>query len=249
MRHRIACVFAPPRSGSNLLCEQLASAMARVSGKPVANLYEFLSPHQHVTNDGVCHLVDRHDRMARPDPMGIDILRLRRLDAMRDRIAVVKILTRDLHRGNLAEIDRLLDADHAYTICLNRADVANQILSYFISRATGLWHSNQGSASAMNGTMLVSHADMAAIGEEIRLHYLWHAEMAGRVDRVVWYDQLLHATYPELLGHGDPLPASQSKLNEDHRGRALSLISNADELIGFASDIEDSIASLRDGML
>lgn len=248
MRHRIACVFAPPRSGSNLLCEQLTAGISQVADRPVVNLYEFLSPHQHVTDDGTFHLVDRHDLIPRPDPIGIDLLRLRRLDSMHDRIAVVKILTRDLHRGNMAGIDGLLDATHAYTICLNRADVANQILSYFISKATGVWHSNQVRSIPSGTPIEVGHADMSAIGEEIKLHYLWQAEMSGRFDRVVWYDQLLHATYPGLLGHDNPLPASQSRLNIDHRGRTTELISNAAELIAFASEVEDSISSLRSEM-
>lgn len=231
-----------------MLCEQLSAAISLVTDVPVVNLYEFLSPHQHVTNDGHCYLIDREDSIARPDPLGIDTLRLARLNGMLDRIAVLKILTRDLHRGNADAIDRLIDGDHTYTICLNRADVANQILSYFIGKATGLWHSNQSGSARAAAPIWVSRYDMARLGEEIMLHYLWHAEMRDRFDATVWHDQLLTATYPGLLGHGMPLPASQERLNLDHEGSARAHITNASELIDFAYEVEASISSLR-GML
>jgi hypothetical protein len=248
MRHRIVCVFASPRSGSNLLCEQLTDAISRVSDKRVVNLYELLSPHQHVSDDGMLHIVDRHDRLGRPDPMGLDLVRLRKLDLTEDRISVVKILPRDIHRGNIDVIDRMmLGDDGTYAMCLNRRDVANQIISYFISRSTGVWHSNQG-GEILRGSTVADAGEMSRLGDEITMHYLWHAEMAGRFDQIVWYDQLLSTAYPGLLGHDSPLPASQDRLNADHAARARECITNADELIEFAAGVEASISSLRDSL-
>lgn len=248
MRYRIACVFAAPRSGSNLLCEQLTDAISRVTDRRVVNLYEILSPHQHVSDDGTLHIVDHHDRLARPDAMGIDLMRLRKLEFTEDRVSVVKILARDIHRGNLDMVDRImLSDDGSYSICLNRRDVANQMLSYFISRSTGVWHSNQG-GGARRGPMVADVGEMSRLGDEITMHYLWHAEMAGRFDQIVWYDQLLSATYPRLLGHGSPLPASQERLNVDHVAKARECITNADELIEYATGVERSISSLRDSL-
>lgn len=246
MKHQAVCVFASPRSGSNLICEQLAAAMRPLTDKPVVNLYEYLSPHNYVDLDGHSIIVDFHGRMPRPTDTGIDVCRLRSLSSMDDRIPVFKVLPRDICRFNLDLIEStIFNRRSTFKICLNRWDIANQILSYFISEATGLWHSNQGGERQLS-IIEVSYHRMEQLGNEITAHYLWHAENRHRYDMVVWYHDLERMTYPMLLGHDDPLPVSQTKINTDHHEKARSCIINANKLIAFAKDIEHELSKLRE---
>lgn len=246
MRYQAVCVFASPRSGSNLICEQLTAAIRPLADKPVVNLYEYLSPHHYVSPDGHAITVDLHGRMQRPTDTGLDLRRLRNLSRMDDRIPVFKILPRDICRLNLDLIEAtIFDRRSTFKICLNRWDIANQILSYFIGEATGFWHSNQGGGHQRSIIEVSDHL-MEKLGNEITAHYLWHAENRDRYDMVVWYHELERMTYPMLLGHDRPLPASQTKINTDHIQTARGCIVNANRLIEFAKGVEQELSKLRE---
>lgn len=239
-------IFASPRSGSNLLCEQLSDGLHRLyRQRSVVNFYEILSPHAHVSDNGKCIQVDIHDSLPRPPHMPIDIYRLNRLRRM-DGIAVFKIFPRDITAHNIGLIEELVfDAECSYRICLNRIDTGNQLMSYFISKATGVWHANQRKVTAAVSMIHVSREDMASLAGEIKMHYLWHAENRDRCHRVVWTDQLQTATYPDLLGHSDMLYQSQSRLNDDHRSKVRECVANASELIDHADALDDELSDMK----
>lgn len=163
-----------------------------------------------------------------------------------DSIAVFKIFPRDITVHNIWLIEELVfDAKNSYRICLNRIDTGNQLMSYFISKATGVWHANQSKVPASSSVIHVPREDMAKLAGEIKMHYLWHAENKDRCHRIAWMDQLQVATYPDLLGHSNTLYQSQSKLNTDHKSKVRECVENANELIDYADALDDELSDMK----
>lgn len=241
------CIVASPRSGSNLLCEQLQEALSEIYINKVINLYEYLSPHQYVTENGKLIVVDPEDLIDRPNSFPIDLYRLKKLCTNTNDIKIFKILPRDITNRNYHLLNQIIfDNPKTYTICLNRFDVSNQILSYFIGKATGIWHSNQKSDLLENKSIYVKKEEMEKLGNEIILHYLWHAENKKRCNKIVWYDQLMNTSYYDLLGHNNFMPETQTKLNTNHIDIVHKSISNSFELIDYANKIELQISEIRE---
>lgn len=247
------CIFANLRTGSTFVCQQLAKAMSSVHGCDVVQLYEYLSSAVAYTKDWRSLLIDPSHRVPRPFMTALDLDRLRRLPAIMEsgRFPVLKIFPEDYTHNNYEMIHRhVINDDRVYKICLNRADVRNQFLSYFIARSTNKFHVYRGDSDESERTyspIRVSAADMDEIRNVILMHYSWHATNASDLcHRTVWYHKMHETVYPELgLGSTDLAYDRQIKAVHDHTAMGMKCIENFDEVNAYASRLDENLAGLR----
>lgn len=253
MNFRGICLFANLRTGSTYVCQQLAHAMETVHGQRPAVLYEYLSSAVAYTKDWESQLIDPTHRVPRPFMTALDLDRLRQLPLIMDQglFPILKIFPEDYTHHNYEHIHRYIINDpKIFKICLNRADIRNQFLSYFIARSTNKFHVYLGDASEDErpcNQMTVTAAEMDEIKNVILMHYSWHATNAQTYcHKTVWYHDMTRVDYPEL---GLPLESlryeRQRKAVNDHTAMGTRCITNFTELDAYATKLEKHLAGLR----
>lgn len=243
------CIFASPRSGSNLLVEQLSSGLISKHGLNAKPLYEYLSPHNYINENFECVYIDREHVLPRPFTNGLDLYRIENLIEYQKQgvFPVFKIFPNDQSVDNRLHIKKhILDNTNVFKICLNRRDVVNQILSYCIGMSTGVWHIKSNNISIEDKIWRKFHVTkniLFDIGSSIMLHQLWHAEHAKKYcNRIVWYDDLTTTNWPELeLQTTDLLSTTLIKSTHDHINIGTKAISNFDEVYEYAKMIERNL--------
>lgn len=251
------CIFASPRSGSNLLVEQLSNGLMFKHGINAKPLYEYLSPHNHITDTFECVYIDREHVLQRPFTNGMDLYRLENLAQyyMNGVFPVFKIFQQDLSIGNRSHIHRhILNDPTVYKICLNRTDIVNQILSYCIGMSTGVWHIREGSTPIKDRiwrTYEVPAKMLNDIGSSIMLHQLWHAEQARQYcNKIVWYHELNDTNWPDLgLSCADFTSTDLVKSTHNHMDIAAMSILNFDEVYNYAKMIDNNLQQIIKGLL
>jgi hypothetical protein len=260
------CIFAYGRSGSTLLCEQLANALRVKHQLNTKSLYEILTPHCVLTPDFKELAVDMTGLNERPFRTSLDLYRLERVEDIisSDIFPIFKIFSSDMTHDNKDVMDRIIvNNSNIFKISLNRADVVNQYLSWMISCVTGVWHhydfddpnhtidKNNGYSNDRSIPPSNKHnADLnyaKYIASGVLLHYMWHFEVGYRkCNQTVWYDQLFNTDYPELGISKTDLIESQLKMNESHIETLHQCFKNADEIIDIAKRLESSIKPMLD---
>ena len=243
------CIFAYGRSGSTLLCEQLAHAIKTKHGIDARPLYEILTPHCVHTPDHKELVVDNTGILSRPLPTQLGFDRLERLEeTIKDGVfPVFKIFSSDLTPENRYLTERIIMKNPSiYKICLNRADVTNQFLSWMISCSTGVWHHYADTLKDelvnVNNKYTPSHAYSKSIAAGILLHYMWHFEVGYRTcQQTVWYDKLFEIDYPELGLVAADIIETQTKMNVNHLDAARKCLGNYDEMIDLTNRLEQSV--------
>ena len=251
------CIFASPRSGSNLLVEQLSNGLQFKHGTNAKPLYEYLSPHNHINDAFECVYIDKEHVLQRPFTNGMDLYRLEKLAHYYTTgvFPVFKIFQQDMSTSNRLHIQRhILNDPTVYKICLNRADIINQILSYCIGMSTGVWHSRTGSMPIKDRIWRkyeVSVTMLNDIGSSIMLHQLWHAEQARQYcNKIVWYHELNNTDWSDLnLACTDLISTSLVKSNHNHIDTAAMAISNFDEVHNYAKMIDSNLQQIIKGLL
>lgn len=260
------CIFAYGRSGSTLLCEQLAHAAKDKFGLDAKSLYEILTPHCVLTPDFKELAVDMTGLNERPFRTSLDLYRLERVEDIISSgiFPIFKIFSSDMTHFNKDAMDRLIiNNPSIFKISLNRADVMNQYLSWMISCATGVWHhydfndpdhsvaknngyiDDRSAPPAVKQTANLTYAKYIASG--VLLHFMWHFEVGYRkCHQTVWYDQLFTTDYPMLGITQNDLIESQLKMNESHVETLYQCFNNADDILNIAKRLESSVKPMLD---
>ena len=258
------CIFAYGRSGSTILCEQLANAIKINHGYDTRSLYEILTPHCVLTPDFKELAVDMTGLNERPFRTSLDLYRLERVEDIISSgiFPIFKIFSSDMTHNNKDVMDQLVvNNPNIFKISLNRADVVNQYLSWMISCATGVWlhydfNDPNHSISKNNGYIddrsvppnNKRHADLnyaKYIASGVLLHYMWHFEVGyQKCNQTVWYDQLFNTDYPDLGISKNDLIESQLKMNDSHIETLHQCFSNADDIIKIAKRLENSVSPM-----
>lgn len=260
------CIFAYGRSGSTLLCEQLAHSAKDKFGLDAKSLYEILTPHCVLSPDFKELAVDMTGLNERPFRTSLDLYRLERVEDIISSgvFPVFKIFSSDMTHFNKDAMDRLvINNPSIFKISLNRADVMNQYLSWMISCATGVWHhydfndpnhsvaknngyiDDRSAPPAAKQTANLTYAKYIASG--VLLHFMWHFEVGYRkCNQTVWYDQLFATDYPMLGITQHDLIESQLKMNESHVETLYQCFNNADDILNIAKRLEKSVKPMLD---
>lgn len=253
MKFNGICIFGNLRTGSTYLCQQLAEAMEKVHGKKVLQLYEYLSSAVSYTKDWQSVLIDPTHRIPRPFTTALDLDRLRKIPVLIEdgNFPIMKIFPEDYTHSNYHLLHQtIIDNDSIYKICLNRLDVKNQFLSYFIARSTNKFHVYRGDLPEQDRgykRLHVTKSEMEEIRNVILLHYNWHATNAkSYCHKVVWYHQMRDVEYLDLgLGKQDLIYDRQIKAVNDHESMAKKCIENFSETWEYASKLETDLFKLK----
>jgi len=243
------CIFAYGRSGSTILCEQLAHAIKTKHNLNAIPLYEILTPHCVHTPDHKELVVDNTGILDRPLATQLGLDRIERLQDTIDSgvFPVFKIFSTDLTPENRYLTERvIMNNPEIYKISLNRADVTNQFLSWLISCATGVWHHYEGDSKdeleQFNKKYTPSNSYSRSIAAGILLHYMWHFEVGfKKCNQTVWYDKLFDVDYPELGITASDLIETQTKMNFNHIEAGQKCLGNFEYLLELAERLEVSV--------
>lgn len=252
LQYKAVCIFASPRTGSNLLVERLCKGLNTVHQLNTRPLYEYLSPHSYITNDLKCGYVDPTHLLTRPAINGIDIDRLEKLDSIYDRniVPVFKIFSNDHSTANRPYMHKhILNDNRVYKICLNRIDIKNQIYSYCIAMSTGVWHLRNDAtpiSQRIYRKLTISQQTLDEIGTSILMHWAWQAEHAKQTcDQTVWYADINHTDFPKLgIISTDCDNVNMVKNTEDHQDLAELCIENLEDLDQYADRISKSLTQI-----
>ncbi len=246
------CIFASPRSGSNLLVEQLSSGLTSKYNINAKAFYEYLSPHNYINEKFECVYIDREHVLPRPFRNGLDLYRLEKLKDFESLgvFPVFKLFPNDHSVDNRLHIKKyILDDPTVFKICLNRKDIINQILSYCIGMSTGVWHIKSNTVSIEDKIWRKYHVSdemLHDIGSTIMLHQLWHVEQAKQYcNRTVWYHELTSANWPELeLTCEDLSYTKLIKSTHDHVDIGSKSILNFEEVYNYAKMINKNLTHI-----